>query len=317
MKTSAKFIVLHPSVHKSGGGGGGATPSSSHRAWFLVFVLFFLCTFAFTLLTTRDAASAAAKSATASAARSKSQLPKPIYDALIHYTTVGKPNTTGGSFTPAEVKKFAAVLRRCSAPCNLLVFGLSHELLLWNALNHNGGGRTVFVDESAYLITKVEERHPSIEAYDVQFTTKVSELYDLIEYYKREINSDCRPVQNLLFSDCKLAVNDLPNHIYDVAWDVILVDGPRGYFAAAPGRIMAIYTAGVLARSKKGGSGETHVFVHEFEREVERVCSDEFLCRQNLVDQKDSLGHFVIGKMDPKTIDNRLGVCSSNSPEST
>ncbi|KAL3619952.1 hypothetical protein CASFOL_034864 [Castilleja foliolosa] len=142
----------------------------------------------FTLPTTRDAASA-----TASAARSKSQIPKPIYDAFIHHTTAGKPNNTGGNFTPAEVKKFAAVLRHCAAPCNLLIFGLSHELLLWNALDHNGGGRTVFVDESAYLITKVEERHPSIEAYDVQFTTNVSELYDLIDYYKREINSDCRP----------------------------------------------------------------------------------------------------------------------------
>ncbi|GFP84595.1 protein irx15-like, partial [Phtheirospermum japonicum] len=215
-----------------------------------------------------------------------------------------------------EVKSFAAALRRCAPPCNVLVFGLAHETLLWSALNHNGGGRTVFVDESSYMISKLEEKHPSIEAYDVQFTTKVSELYDLIEYYKREITADCRPVQNLLFSDCKLAVNDLPNHIYDVAWDVILVDGPRGYFAAAPGRMMAIYTAGVLARSKRGGAGETHVFVHEFEREVERVCADEFLCRENLVDQKDSLAHFVIPKMEPNN-NNRFGVCSSDSPEST
>ncbi|KAL6494704.1 hypothetical protein OROGR_031504 [Orobanche gracilis] len=317
MKTTAKFILLHPFVHKSGGGGGGGggAPVASHRAWLAVFVLFFIFAFALTLLTTRDAAAAsAAWAATSAAAGSRSQLPKPVHDALLHYAAANA--TSSGRMSPAEMKHIAAVLRRCSAPCNLLVFGLTHETLLWSTLNHNG--RTVFVDESSYLISKLEARHPSVEAYDVQFTTTVSELYDLIEYYKREVTNECRPVQNLLFSDCKLAINDLPNHIYDVAWDVILIDGPRGYFAAAPGRMMAIFTAGVLARSKRGGADETHVIVHEFEREVEIVCSDEFLCRENLVEKKDSLGHFVIGKMVvDNSSNNRFGFCSSSFPQSS
>ncbi|KAL8060631.1 hypothetical protein ABFS82_02G036800 [Erythranthe guttata] len=302
MKTSAKFIVLHPSVHKTTGGGGGPT-AASHRAWLAVFVLFFIFSFAFTLLTTRDAASAA-KAAASAAARAKSQLPDPVFDALLHYAAANA--TSSGRMSSVEMSHIASVLRGCAAPCNLLVFGLTHETLLWKSLNHKG--RTVFVDESAYLISKLEEKHPSIEAYDVQFTTKVSELYDLIEHYKGEVTKECRPVQNLLFSDCKLAINDLPNHIYDVAWDAILVDGPRGYSGAAPGRMMAVFTAGVLARSKRGGARETHVFVHEFEREVERVCSDEFLCRENLVEVKDSLGHFVIGKMEADR--RRFGFCS-------
>ncbi|CAI9786296.1 unnamed protein product [Fraxinus pennsylvanica] len=111
----------------------------------------------------------------------------------------------------ADLKAIATVLRHCAAPCNVLVFGLSCETLLWNSLNHNG--RKVFVDESAYFVSIFEEKCPGIEAYDVQFKTKVSELYDLIERYKFQEKNECRPVQNLLFSDCKLAVNDLPNLI--------------------------------------------------------------------------------------------------------
>uniref|UniRef100_A0A5B6Z843 Uncharacterized protein n=1 Tax=Davidia involucrata TaxID=16924 RepID=A0A5B6Z843_DAVIN len=304
MKTSTKLIVLHPSIHKQG--------ALSHRIWLLVFVSFFTFAFLLTLITTRDVIPTTTTIA-ASTAASNSPLPKPVFDALLHYASTSN-STTAGRMSPAELNSMAAVLRHCSAPCNFLVFGLTHETLLWNSLNHNG--RTVFVDESAYLVSKLEEKHPEIEAYDVQFTTKVSDMYDLLDYAREQLRNECRPVQNLLFSDCKLGINDLPNHIYDVAWDVILVDGPRGYFPAAPGRMAAIFTAGVLARSKRGGEAKTHVFVHEIEREVESVCSDEFLCIENLIESKDLLGHFVLERMDG----NRFEFCSnssSSSPSST
>lgn len=305
MKASnAKLIVFHPSLHKQGSG----TIAASPRIWFLVFLSFFTFAFALTFFTAKDAIPIA-KTGTDTAAGS-SPLPATVFNALLHYASLNS-STVSSRMSAVELKTIANVLRRCKTPCNFLVFGLTHETLLWHSLNHKG--RTVFVDESAYLVSKLEEKHPEIEAYDVQFTTKVSELHDLLDYTKEQLRGECQPVQNLLFSDCKLGINDLPNHIYDVPWDVILIDGPRGFSSAAPGRMTAIFTAGVFARSKRGNSNKTHVFVHEINRNVEKICSEEFLCSENLVETKELLGHFVVEKMEA----NRFEFCSVFDPSSS
>nr|XP_043629205.1 protein IRX15-LIKE-like [Erigeron canadensis] len=295
MKPATKFILLHkhsaaaaiiPTTTIS------AATTHNHRLYLFTFLalLSFAATFSlFTLPYTTTTTPTAVTTTT------NHRLPNPIFETLIHYATLTQNTTNPSRLTPPELTAVAAVLRRCPTPCNFLVFGLTHETLLWHSLNLNG--RTTFVVESAYEILKLEEKHPWIEAYDVTYTTKVKNSNQLIRYAKTELRNECRPVQNLLFSECKLAINDLPNFVYnDVVWDVILIDGPRGYFPNAPGRLSAIFTAGVLARSKKDGSRDTHVFVHEMDREVERVGSGEFLCSENLVEKVGLLGHFVIGK---------------------
>ncbi|KAM7507120.1 hypothetical protein LguiA_017573 [Lonicera macranthoides] len=280
------IILLHPYIQKQG---------NSNRLWLLAFVSFFTAAFLLTLVYTREQQHRPIPIATiaTTAATSTPPLSKTLIKALVHYAS-NSNHTNRMSYT--DIKQISDIIRQCPSPCNVLVFGLTPETLLWRALNHNG--RTVFIDENRYYAAYVEEKYPEIEAYDVQYTTRISEMKDLLATVREQVRNECRPVQNLLFSDCKLGLNDLPNQLYELDWDLILVDGPRGYWPEAPGRMSAIFTAGVLARSKKGGNPKTHIFVHDFDQEVEKVSSEEFLCKENLVKSKDLLGHFVVERMD-------------------
>nr|AFK33990.1 unknown [Medicago truncatula] len=73
----------------------------------------------------------------------------------------------------------------------------------------------------------------------------------------------------------------------------------------------AIFTAGVLARSKKGGNPKTHVFLHDFSGEVEQVCGNEFLCKENLLEASESMGHYVLERMNESSVQYCKGSSSS------
>ncbi|OEL29715.1 Protein IRX15-LIKE [Dichanthelium oligosanthes] len=292
-----------------------ASAASSHRR--LLFVVFASCfafatflTFLYTTSHFTAAASSSSGSGTASdsasistatadgggaaslAARSKSnKLPLPVFDALVHFASIS--NATH-RMSDTDIRAISAVLRD-RAPCNLLVFGLGAESPLWLALNH--GGRTVFLEENEFYVKYLEPRHPGLEAYDVSYTTKVRDFRDLLAAARASRAKECRPVQNLLFSECRLAINDLPNDLYDVAWDMVLIDGPSGWNPTSPGRMPSIFTTAVLARSgATAAKGPTDVLLHDFQFEVEQVLSREFLCDENRVagSGTPSLGHFII-----------------------
>lgn len=94
------------------------------------------------------------------------------------------------------------------------------------------------------------------------------------------------------FSKCGLALKGFPNEIYDIEWDLIMVDAPTGYFDGAPGRMSAIYTAGLMARNRE--NGETDVFVHDVDRVVEDKFSKALLCEGYLREQEGRIRHFTI-----------------------
>ncbi|XP_051194998.1 protein IRREGULAR XYLEM 15-like [Lolium perenne] len=291
-----KILIVHPSSNKFGK---GAASMSGRSFWLVVLLAVFGSVSLLTVFSTARAPSSGTApprvtftvgADAASAGASGGALPAHVFDALVRYAAAAGANSTA-SMPEEDVRAIASVLRR-RAPCNLLVFGLGAETPLWRALNH--GGRTVFLDENPFYVAHMEGAHgPGLEAYDVAYATAVRELPDLLDAARASRRAECRPVQNLLYSECRLAITDLPNALYDVAWDVVLVDGPHGYAEGSPGRMAAIYSAAVMARTR---GTETDVLVHDFQREVESVCAKEFLCEENRVEgtSTPSLGHYVV-----------------------
>ncbi|XP_057838373.1 glucuronoxylan 4-O-methyltransferase 1 [Cryptomeria japonica] len=218
--------------------------------------------------------------------KNPSKLPLPVAKALVHYAS---SNITPQQ-TPAEIKITAKVLQN-RGPCNMLVFGLGYDSLMWSALNH--GGKTVFLEEDESWIGKMRSIHPELESHYVQYPTMVTEAYDLLKYAQSA--PECAPWQgDLELSSCnKLALKNLPPHIYGTEWDLIMIDAPRGYFPEAPGRMQAIYSSAVMALNRQS-SGNTDVFVHDVARTVEDIYSKAFLCQENLVAAEGKLWHFNI-----------------------
>jgi len=86
-------------------------------------------------------------------------------------------------------------------------------------------------------------------------------------------------------SPCALAPRGLPAAFYEAEWDVIVVNAP------VPG---AIYTAGVAARARSPGTGETDVLVHGVDGTAEESLARAFLCEGYLKEEAGRLRHFSI-----------------------
>lgn len=162
---------------------------------------------------------------------------------------------------------------------------------MWASLNH--GGRSVFLDEDESWIRQIAEEFPSLESYHVRYETKVRDAEALMSAARDR--EECRPSvsTDLRVSKCQLALKGLPEVVYETEWDLIMVDAPTRFHEEAPGRMSAIYTAGMLARSRKKGE-TTAIFVHDVDRTVEDEFSMAFLCRDYMTEQQGRLRHFTV-----------------------
>ncbi|KAF6149463.1 hypothetical protein GIB67_017001 [Kingdonia uniflora] len=129
----------------------------------------------------------------------------------------------------------------------------------------------------------------SMQVYKVVHSAAARNIYKLRKHAREDPN--CAPPGGpLQSSSCQLALRQLPKEVYDLKWDIVVVDRPSGDKPELPGRMAVIYTASLIARARK----ETEVLVHDVNRMVEKWFSWEFLCAENIISSKDNLWHFRI-----------------------
>ncbi|GAV74249.1 Polysacc_synt_4 domain-containing protein [Cephalotus follicularis] len=197
--------------------------------------------------------------------------------------------------------KFLKNLITHKAPCNLLIFGLEHQYITLSSVN--AGGITVFLEDDLDKISKIKGNSNRTRIFKVEYPIPAKKAYKLLQHARR--NQKCTPSSGLAQqSACELTLKKLPQEVYDLKWDMVVVDGPSGNDPEAPGRMAAIYTASMIARA--GNTAD--VIVHDIDRTIEKWFSWEFLCEENLVSSKGKFWNFRI-----KSESNSTRFCSSGT----
>ncbi|KAM3412268.1 hypothetical protein ACQJBY_003767 [Aegilops geniculata] len=210
----------------------------------------------------------------------------------------GNGTAAGDGLSSKEFALLRSVVA-ARAPCGLLVFGLSPQLLALAAVNDGQGAATAFVTDSAEDADgarRVLAGRGSAAVHRASYPDPAGEAWALLR--RARASPVCgRPTGTVRKSGCRLALTSLPREVLDARWDVVVVDGPSGAGPEEPGRMGAIYTAAALARAAAGGAVD--VAVHDMNRTVERWYAREYLCEDNLVAAKGRLWHFRVAAGGP------------------
>jgi glucuronoxylan 4-O-methyltransferase len=163
-----------------------------------------------------------------------------------------------------ELNAVAQVVRE-KRPCRLLVFGAGNDSPYWARLNR--GGRTIFLEDNAQWGATMLRRDRCLTILPIDYRTRIAQWREFLEAPER------LPI-------------GLPEAASRDQWDAILVDGPAGDKENSPGRMGSIYLASRLA------TAGAHIFVHDCDRDIERICCDRFLGPQNLQAEIELLRHY-------------------------
>lgn len=153
----------------------------------------------------------------------------------------------------------------------LLVFGIGRDSFFW-AKTMNRHGETVFLEDN----TKWASQAKNLNVHLVRYATAPNARWQQnIQQYK---NSQILKKENQKF----LEIEGVPPDLFKRWWDIILIDGPAGYNGRMPGRMAPIFqVARILARQRtEKPCAAVDIFVHDFNRQIEREWSLLFLTPQ-------------------------------------
>ena len=170
------------------------------------------------------------------------------------YKSLEISNPGNGSAVEYE---FIGELIKRYVPGNVLVFGVGKDSSLWYSLN--AGGNTVFLENIRKWIRFSRKLSPEINILKVSYSTRR------------------RDWKKLLNKNDHLQMK-LPDFVKNTVWDVVFVDGPRGYNDKVPGRMQSIYSAAQL-RAR-------HILVHDCDRVVEKTYFEQFLGKPTTIIDK-------------------------------
>ncbi|KAL5997471.1 hypothetical protein ACLOJK_008401 [Asimina triloba] len=210
------------------------------------------------------------------------------------------PNT----FTAKEFRLLSNLISS-KTPCNLLIFGFAPQLSVF--VEMNAGGHTVFLeDDDEKIRTAPPEIIKDGHIYKIEHGfVESGKAFELLKRAREDPRCAANAGRRLESSVCPLALTRLPKVVLEHAWDVVVIDGPTGENAMAPGRMGVIYSVGLMAR---GGRATTDVLVHDTDRMVEKWYAWEYLCHENMASSKGKFWHFrIIGNQ------NSSGFCSTTT----
>ena len=139
--------------------------------------------------------------------------------------------------------------------CNVLVFGVGGDSIIWNTVNQ---GHTLFIEHDPRWARKIANQVEGIKINIYDYQTTCDPLLPIHE----QPDIDVR----------ELMRHPMPDGIEDVDWDVVLIDGPTGFDATCPGRMLPIYWT-----SKIIDPGRCDVFIDDYSRPIEFTYSNRFL----------------------------------------
>ncbi|MGF9562853.1 hypothetical protein [Neorhizobium sp. JUb45] len=148
--------------------------------------------------------------------------------------------------SPIQIEAVSAAIMSRRPGCNMLVFGLGNDSPVWANLNKSG--YTLFIENAPGWVSKMVGQFPYLNVEVVDYPTTVSQ-------------SMRDPIKTM-------ASMEIPAFLTERKWDVILVDGPMGYREDLPGRALPIYWASKVCKDS------THIFVDDYERDVEKFYAD-------------------------------------------